>query len=41
MNLNMHPKTYLVQSRADVRPYHKLDALDLSLDEHDPEVLFL
>ena len=40
MNLKMRLRTYLVQSRANVRAHDELDALDLGLDEHDAEVLF-
>ena len=33
--------TYFVQPRADIRAHDKLDALDLSLHEHDPRVFCL
>ena len=31
--------THLEEARADIRAHDELDALDLGLDEHDPEVV--
>ena len=31
--------THFIETRSDVRPNDKLDALDFGLDEHDTEVL--